>query len=431
MSKTKINLHFNPLQIFAGGFCERSQMKTTYLVMVDANGNHNKYYKMLPGIPSAEKFSVEYGRVGSTPMKCVYSITDWNKKLKEKLYKGYTDQSELHDFIVTSVKGNGKYGTINDCQVSQLVDMLMRYANQYLAATYTINDSAVTLSMIDAARKTLKALDECAIRQSSVQTFNKHLLDLYQVLPRVMKNVNDMTAKSTGDFSMIVERENETLDVMASKVSQNVKTTNSSIDPSGKKTILEVLGIELRPCNDDEILDIKKHLGAESAIKFKSAFKVTNLETEKHFMDYVKREALSKKDIHFYFHGSRNENWWGILTQGLLINSHAIHSGSMFGHGLYFALRARKSIGYSSLHGAYWTNGTSNTGFLAIYKVGYKKRMDLHNHTCDDNLLNASSMQKKGYDATFAHKGSMLLNDEVIVYTEQQCTIQYLIELAA
>ena len=57
--------------------------------------------------------------------------------------------------------------------------------------------------------------------------------------------------------------------------------------------------------------------------------------------------------------------------------------------------------------------------------------MDLHNHTCDDNLLNASSMQKKGYDATFAHKGSMLLNDEVIVYTEQQCTIQYLIELAA
>lgn len=32
-------------------------------------------------------------------------------------------------------------------------------------------------------------------------------------------------------------------------------------------------------------------------------------------------------------------------------------------------------------------------------------------------------------DAVFAHKGSSLINDEVIIYREEQLTIQYLIEL--
>ena len=29
----------------------------------------------------------------------------------------------------------------------------------------------------------------------------------------------------------------------------------------------------------------------------------------------------------------------------------------MFGHGLYFAPRAKKSIGYTSLNGSYWSGG--------------------------------------------------------------------------
>ena len=41
--------------------------------------------------------------------------------------------------------------------------------------------------------------------------------------------------------------------------------------------------------------------------------------------------------------------------------------------------------------------------------------------------LNTHSIRP--YDALYAHAGADLLNDEIIIYGEQQSTIQYLIEL--
>jgi poly [ADP-ribose] polymerase len=44
------------------------------------------------------------------------------------------------------------------------------------------------------------------------------------------------------------------------------------------------------------------------------------------------------------------------MQTGLLIRpSGAVHTGSMFGDGIYFADKAQKSIGYSSLSGSHWT----------------------------------------------------------------------------
>ena len=68
------------------------EYKVMYLMMVTADANNNKYYKM---IPKGDTFIVEYGRVGSKPQVRSYPIKDWNKKLREKLSKGYTDKSEL------------------------------------------------------------------------------------------------------------------------------------------------------------------------------------------------------------------------------------------------------------------------------------------------------------------------------------------------
>jgi poly [ADP-ribose] polymerase len=58
------------------------------------------------------------------------------------------------------------------------------------------------------------------------------------------------------------------------------------------------------------------------------------------------------------------------MQTGLLIRpSGAVHTGSMFGDGIYFADKAQKSIGYSSLSGSHWTKGNENRAFLALFDV--------------------------------------------------------------
>lgn len=196
---------------------------------------------------------------------------------------------------------------------------------------------------------------------------------------------------------------------------------------------MEENNLKIRPCTMDEIRHIKKYLGKESENKLKSAFYVKNEVTEAHFYDYCSKNQITEKDIHYLYHGSRNENWWNILIQGLSLRpkKSVVRTGAMFGHGLYFALRAKKSIDYSSLKGSYWSGGTSLTGFLAVYKVAYKKPFNVYKHTPEYKLFTKENVHRLGADAIFASKEQgMLVNDEVVIYDNNQATIRYLIELA-
>lgn len=57
----------------------------------------------------------------------------------------------------------------------------------------------------------------------------------------------------------------------------------------------------------------------------------------------------------------------------------------------------------------------------------YNNAKDIYTWTSSMTGYRASNIFPN--DAVFAHKGSSLINDEVIIYREEQLTIQYLIEL--
>lgn len=103
----------------------------------------------------------------------------------------------------------------------------------------------------------------------------------------------------------------------------------------------------------------------------------------------------------------------------------------MFGYGLYYAPKAKKSLGYTSLSGSYWARGSSNCGFMGLLDVAYGKPYDVYSHTWDMGSLNYDKLQKicPGANCLHAHAGQMLYNDEIVVYKEEQCTIKYLVEL--
>ena len=401
----------------------------TFLVMVTAN-NNNKYYKL---IPDGDYFNVEFGRIGATCQKARYPMSDWDKKYKEKVKKGYVDQTDLMADLIQEVKPKTEkeYRDIESKAIQMIVDRLQDMAKKSIQKNYKVGAAEVTQAMCDKAQSKIDEIN-LSLDKMTVKKFNDELLVLFGIIPRKMANVNDYLCNSKDDFVKIMQREQDTLDVMKGQVVQHIATTTDEEEPAGeepKQTILEALGLEFSEITKEEEEHIKDLLG-ESRSKFRRAWKVTNLKTQKRFDDFVKKEKI--KEIKELWHGSRNENWWSIVQTGLVLRPcNVVISGKMFGIGPYFAPKAQKSIGYTSLQGSYWAGGRESTAYMAVMKVAYGKPYDVYSFDSKYYNFNYERLQeaKKGANCLHAHAGSMLRNDEIVIYKEEQCTIEYLVEI--
>lgn len=401
-------------------------IKPRYLVMVTKN-NNNKYYKQ---IPKGSVWIAEYGRVGNAPQTREYPMSVWDKKYREKINKGYVDQSDLVEDLIQVVKqkNNSPYREIENQVIAEIVQRLQDMAAQAVHDNYTISSNKVTQAMVDEAQNILTKL----IPIRKVDAFNDLLLELYTVIPRKMADVSENLAGSSKDFPLIIQREQDLLDVMKGQVIQKIADDNASeteSDTEKAQTILEVLGLEFEECDNNDIIKIKSALGS-CENQFYKAWRVKNLKTQERFDAFIKNEKIEKTKL--LWHGSRNENWWSIINSGLVLRpTNAIINGKMFGYGIYYAPKARKSMGYTSLHGSYWAGGYENSGFMALMDVAYGKPFDVYSFDSKYYNYNYENLQKAcpGANCLHAHAGPMLRNDEIIVYREDQCTIKYLVEL--
>ena len=401
-----------------------TEIKPRYLVMVTASANNNKYYKQ---IPHGDSWTAEYGRVGSSPQRREYPMSQWNSKYNEKIRKGYVDQSELvEDLIQVEKPKQSEYKEIENKVIAEIVERLQSMARKAISENYTISSNKVTQAMIDEAQDVLTSL----LTISKVEEFNDVLLKLFTVIPRKMGNVQDYLARTDKDFSSIIQKEQDLLDVMKGQVVQKQIIEESTDDEKQKEnTILEQLGLVFEECDKKDIAIIKDALGSCSD-KFHKAWRVKNIKTQQRYDDFVKENNI--KDTKLLFHGSRNENWWSIINSGLVLKpTNAVITGKMFGYGIYYAPKARKSLGYTSLSGSYWARGNSSYGFMALMDVAYGKPYDVYSFDSKYYNFNYEKLQQacKGANCLHAHEGSMLRNDEIIIYKEEQCTIRYLIEL--
>ena len=396
-----------------------------YLVKVDPDANNSKYYKM---IPNGESFRVEYGRLGNASFQTAeYSISQWNKKYKEKIKKGYEDKSELIQELVQDLdeeNENNPYLPIPDKAIQIIVDRLQNYANEEIKRHYKVSSQQVTNAMIEEAQKLINSLNEFS---DSIENFNNVLVELFKVIPRKMKTVKENLATKLEDIPNIYQREQDLLDVMKGQVVQvKIKTTVKKEDTK-KQNILEAMGLKFENISEEDVKIIKKELG-DIQDRYYNAWKVVNIKTQRTFDEYM--DTVEDKTTKLLFHGSRSENWWSIINSGLVLRPNAVISGKMFGSGIYFAPKARKSLGYTSLDGSYWANGNSNCGFMAIFEIHYGNPYVTYDNDMFNYNFNYSDLKNLGkYDSVHAKAGKSLRNDEIIVYQECQCTIKYLIEL--
>ena len=415
--------------------------KFAKLVMVSVD-NNNKYYSMQQR--DDKMFGVTYGRVNVTAQHDEYPMSSWDKKYNEKLKKGYKDVTNL--YTVSEAKADVKVADIADSAVRTVVKALQSYANATVSENYEVSQENVTQAMVDEAQGIVNEIAAQVGKGMDVQRLNDNLLKLYTAIPRKMKHVrlhlintpewleaNTRGAKPTDkELADIVKRmvdtEQSTLDTMAGQVlllsSQKVIGKEKDIK---QVNMLDQLGITMVLADAKEIEMVKAMLGPD-ANRLVRVYRTECLKTKAAYEKNLAKAANKKVDM--FFHGSRNQNWFNILQTGLMIRPQcAVYQGSMFADGLYFADKAAKSIGYSSLSGSYWAKGNSNQGFLGIFATHVGNQMHIHKHDSSCYTLSESKIKANGFDSVFAHGGADLRNNEYIVYNVMQATVKYLIEM--
>lgn len=396
--------------------------KPTYLIMV-TNQNNNKFYNCFP---EGDRFRVEYGRVDSTKTTLYYNKYDWDSKINSKLKKGYKDISQLKQELIEEIKPTAEnYADVESEIVRKLISDLQRYSKEKVNSSYSVKSSAVTNAMVEEAQNIINNL----INTKTINEFNSILVRLFAAIPRKMDNVKNYLAYKIEDIEKIIKREQDLLDVLRGQVYIPNKT-NSTSEENTSGINLSDLGLIIEEATDEDIYQIKRHMGS-CADKFKKAYRVINKETQEKFDKFVKDNNIVTKKL--LFHGSRNENFWSILKLGLKLRpANAVITGKMFGYGIYFAPKCSKSIGYTSLRGSYWASGNSDKAYMAIFNVAYGNPYDVYDFNSKYYDLSYNKLQSFKTGATCLHAHSdkgMLRNDEIVVYKEEQVTIKYLVEI--
>ncbi len=129
------------------------------------------------------------------------------------------------------------------------------------------------------------------------------------------------------------------------------------------------------------------------------------------------------------FHGTRSVNVRGILRESLRLPKQLVGvaiTGAMFGPGLYFADDWKKSAGYTSLHGSYWSAGNGGVkgrqAFMFLTDVVLGKPFVAPH-------AQGYTAPPRGHHSIFGKAGaSGVVNNEFIVFDAKQHQLRYLIE---
>jgi poly [ADP-ribose] polymerase len=282
----------------------------------------------------------------------------------------------------------------------------------------------VTKQHVQKARKPLDALKQFLVKgkiNPNLQIVRDNNAKYYSLIPHPFGHKITQADWILDDAKLAEEY--ELLDNLESAVQMGSALKNASQQKKALGTDIEILD------NSKEIDRIisyittskaSNHRGADVwSWKPKNIFKI-RIPDERTRFERSEKQFGHRKEL---FHGSKNGNILSILKGGLIIPSvNAGHvTGRMFGDGLYFASNSTKSLNYST---GFW-GGRSNknpNSFLFLADVCMGKTYETYSH-----LYTGAP---HGYNSIHAKKKpGYLFNDEFIVFSLQQATLTYLVEM--
>lgn len=381
-----------------------------YLTCINDESNNYKFYHLKP-LPN-DDFTVVYGRIGSKPgeafgvkeIQTPYDSYLYWIRYYEKLSKGYVDQSDIYLGEELSSEPVEETEETVDTINAELYNLLLGLANK------TINEALVNNVITVAQYEKSKALYEELCEAKEVKEFNRILKQLMAISPRRCRYVEDLLANKTDDFNDIVLREEGLINAM--KAVKTPVLTNAFENA------------EVYEATDEQKEEILKKLSPSLHSKVWKIYRVIDNEKKKRFDDYLEKNHI--KTVKQFWHGSRNENWFSITKNGLTKNPNAVITGKMLGYGIYTSPSSAKSFNYTSYHGTYWANGSSNIGIMGLFATAYGNPLDVDNYS-NIRHYTESELKALGKDCVYAHKGNCLREDEICFYNDDAVLMNYLI----
>lgn len=364
-------------------------------------GQSNKFYEMI--YEGGDVFTVNYGRVDVSKTTEIYLIKRWDEKYKDKIKKGYKDVTEF-----VAEKTNVSLQKIGNEKLDELFSLLEKYQNNLISNTYSVKAQNITLAQIQEAQKLLDYLLLLYKNKAPENQINEELIKLYSIIPRYMSDVRACLLPIV-NFNNLIEKEQDNIDAVKGFVEMNTTSSN---------TILQSLDIKAEWIENWENIEEIKYLTSQPLQeKIKNVYRIEKESENKSFNSYG--EAKNR----ILIHGTRCSSVLSILKSSLKIrptgNFH--YSGSVYGQGIYFSETMRKSLNYT---------GYDKDKFILVYEVKVGNPFVYEGwYTGNSFILNRENLKERGFDSTFVKAGNGLLNSEIIVYTENQQKLRYLIQL--
>lgn len=423
-----------------------------YLNYFDPKANSNKFYVAEVHKSKTDKgfrLYINYGRNGergvenAQPFPTLDSaITAYNKKVRSKIAKGYKEvdiavstrgSEKAQNIVKTEALGNlvNKNVSANvkksnlDLPLQNLLKKIFDEANQAVSLSmsgHANSDTSAALGNmgvngINKGRQILGTI-ATALRYKDTYTIEQKSIEYYTYIPRKLSSrlqkSNDWLINSNDR----VQREMDTLDLYEDALRMLPIMGTSDIDRKYMG-----LNCDIRPVTKEELDYIKEKIANSHASNHHFKLEVTNA-----FAVRQKNAPIfdtSAGNVVNLFHGSRSANIVGILSSHLklpnTLGNSVVKTGAMFGPGIYLASDSTKSANYSF---GTWCGRANkyNTAYLFIvasslgnvYKVSHAQWFN---------------QPPSGYDSVMGVKGASLINNEFIVYRENQVQIRYIVEI--
>lgn len=412
------------------------------LIFVDTKNNRNKYYQLeLIG----DTVHVEYGRVGSSPQKTSYSGGEkmFNKKMKEKIKKGYTEakvdlelleetsdrKGNILEIAMEQIKTDDVSKLFIDTIVKQNIhnitsntkikyDIKTGYFKTALGIITKegVEEAINLLELIDTFQDSMGKLSD--IKYDEFVRLNEQYFSIIPTKIKDLRNYKNLliTNKKVEEQLDICTSLLKSLDIINSE--KSIKNDNSSnkVDKIFSASVLHLKDKVEYKRLEKLFNNSKNNRHGHNSYKISNIFKVSlGKEEENYRYDLNNQMEL--------FHGTRVANLLSILKSGLLMPKYSPgqSTGYMFGQGLYFANQSTKSLNYCD--GMYWNNSQKKDKIymfiadvaLGNYQVPSRSR---------------SKKPDKGYDSYWAQPGkSGIQNDEMIVFNNDQIKLKYILEI--
>ena len=263
-----------------------------------------------------------------------------------------------------------------------------------------------------------------ARRREAFETLSS---EFYSVIPHRIGRSRAAAASAVIDGLDAYARKQETLQLMKDMLQVNGDGAaagsvlyDAQVDAQYASLKCDLAWLD--PAGDDHRRVASHVLGSQRrgrSIKVHNVFAVRRDEEHARFTGGVGNERV-------LFHGSRVQNWVGILSRGILLPKVVVKLGvgrtdaGWLGNGIYFGDAACTSSAYTSA-------GRRKTRFMAVARVALGKPKEYR------KITYGLSAPPPGYDSCHGVRGMLsdFSDDEYVIYDPAQHRVEHLVEFSA